>query len=514
MIQRNSRKLRKYPSANAEFIRQAARETAQESLFLPNSLSEKIDLRVKPDFHTACWSYQPPHKIFVGSDIYENEHVREGLTPEQLAEYTGLYVHHEMAHGLYTERDLSKVKKALASFSAPFSIFNLFEDSRIEHRYARETGFRFQWTKFEKVSAPESPLALFFNFIQQAGNKKAVKDLFASVIETWTGPVQDESQRWSTFEKVWAYYERCTQCPDSHAVVLVVKAWVQEFGQSSENQGVGDLPYSLALQNPQEMADFEQGTISCTESANAGGNPGGSAGGEGSGSVQANSTSHELTEGSGRPLHAERIAKLVQKMQRLLAPLHRTIRSDMPGKKVSARHYALGRKPFERADQAKAKIKKLYIQVDCSSSMSGFHIEEGILLVAALSDLAKAGRVKGDVVFSAVIAGKNCWKRYSLPMSQDALSKVNACGEAEGLEPALKANLQLAKEADLVLVYTDGNICDRPINKSQLHTQGVFTWGVYVGEQDRCLDDLNRYFDKALVRKTVEELVDAMLLQM
>ena len=144
--------------------------------------------------------------------------------------------------------------------------------------------------------------------------------------------------------------------------------------------------------------------------------------------------------------------------------------------------------------------------------MGGFHASEGRLLVAALSVLAAKGKVSGHVALSAVSGDKAIWQTFKLPMTMDQISHIQGWAGAEGLEGTLKGNLKLAREADLVLVYTDGSICDVPINKSDFHKYGIYTWGVYVGNKD-CFDELNKYFDKALIRQSTEDLVDAMLVQ-
>ena len=90
---------------------------------------------------------------------------------------------------------------------------------------------------------------------------------------------------------------------------------------------------------------------------------------------------------------------------------------------------------------------------------------------------------------------------------------MSAFAQAEGLENAIKGNLKLASNADYVMVYADGQICDSPIDKTGLHRHGVFTWGLYAGDEPDYLENMHLHFDKVIMRQNAEQLVDAMLLQ-
>jgi hypothetical protein len=98
-------------------------------------------------------------------------------------------------------------------------------------------------------------------------------------------------------------------------------------------------------------------------------------------------------------------------------------------------------------------------------------------------------------------------------MCDEAIQRIDAWGEAEGLEFALSSNSKLARCADFVGVYTDGAIFDKPIEKGRLHARHIYTWGLYAGESEAIQGDLLRYFDRALVRADAEGLIEAMLLK-
>jgi len=88
--------------------------------------NEKYDIRMRRNFDTACWSFVPPHLIFVGDQIFKN------CTAKPKAYYAESYLVHEVGHSLFTERDLKAVNLALGASAIPFKLLNLAEDARIE----------------------------------------------------------------------------------------------------------------------------------------------------------------------------------------------------------------------------------------------------------------------------------------------------------------------------------------------------------------------------------------------
>lgn len=507
---------RLYPGADDGFFKVALREATRDSLFFPVTLGEAHEIRVKKNFNTACWAFRPPHNIFVGLDLFQKPNLKKNLSQEAQSLYIQSHVHHELAHAMYTERDFKATNKLLSSIKVAFSLYNLFEDSRIEHRYRKETGYLFRWLEIETL--PEemtAPGALFFSLIQAEGKQALVEKAFKAKLKSL--PEEEATEKSGLFDEVLEFYRRAIACDNSHQLMPILRDWVQRFGSAKSDFDKDDLGTGVKLaQDPKAFSEFMQGTQSLSADDNDDGeDPSPGKGERDSVSVSASSGKNSLLGTARHVYDVARASAIASKFLSLFKVTTRRVSTLTPTKKVSARHFALGRPAFRKNEQtARTSKKQIMMVVDCSGSMGGFHIDEGRILVAALSDLARQGHVSGQVILSGVVNGTASWTRFELPMKQADIEKIHAFAGAEGLEFTIRDNAQFAQKADYVFVYTDGQICDAPINKAKLHRQGIYTWGLYTGETTEYQDELLEFFDKAVIRSTVEELVDAMLAQL
>ena len=69
------------------------------------------------------------------------------------------------------------------------------------------------------------------------------------------------------------------------------------------------------------------------------------------------------------------------------------------------------------------------------------------------------------------------------------------------------------REAKVNFCVTDGDICDRAVDKSALHREGIYTFGIYVNQEagENEVVTLLQWFDKAVARPTVEAAVDELV---
>jgi hypothetical protein len=545
-----------------EFTHRAIRSAQHDAIFCPLTLAEKHEVRVKPNFDTACWSYLPPHRIYVGMGIVAR--AKTTLSQAHLEGYVKSHVRHEFAHAHFTERDMRAVKKGLKKIKAPFQLFNLFEDARIEARYREEAEYQFDWLVYEDFMYSSQAESLLFAAIQAEGDtekvvrfletadiaalrkkqhdeaKAAQEKLLASLAsrpETAAAallmgtselvgpptPVEVErAQALARFARVQAYYQRIIEALDTSQLYPILEEWMAEFGrrESAPSRGcagngeASDLELGAQLQEDEDFRnEFDVDAEEVTS-----GNDASDGGAKGKAKAKPDENAPKAKKGAclnkrdgSANLDLVRVTRLAERFKKFFQAEARRVATATPQRKVSARHFAVGR-PYYRVKQLMGKAcQNLLMVVDLSGSMSGKHIDEGRVLLAALSRLARAGLVKGHILLSAGAPAR--WELFELPMSDETIARVRAFAGAEGLELNLKDHLALARDADYVFVYTDAQITDAPIDKTGLHRQGIFTWGLYVGEGEHYLDTMLEYFDKALIRDSVEALVDAMLIQ-
>lgn len=507
-------------------IEKAVRDEVLAGILEGRDLEEKLEIRVKPGFRTGCWTWRPPHRIYIGSAIFENKNVRPDLTDEQRSRYIAAYVRHEQGHGMFTERDLKAAKAILETEHIPFGLWNLFEDARMEAHYRRRFEVRFGWSEFEDPSfdpefvkdLPSLAQAMLFALIQSEGDA-SLAVLEAHAVKAGCGEVRDERdgsrhEASSVARSVLGYYtEMCAMGSALADITPLLRRWIEEFGQPPEQGGGGgssdeerptDLSLSLLLQTDPAAAEaFDQDVKELSPKEPPGGpNP------EARIDLSEGGTA-DLLVGAGEEIDAGRVRLIVERLRRLFQERVRVEYSEEPAKRFSARHCAIERPPYRHRTVTGPARQRVELVIDCSGSMTGIHIEEARILGAALSELALEGRIEGHIIL-AVGDDRFHWQRFRLPMSIESLGRIAAFGAAEGLEYALRANIDVLRRADIVCVYTDGCITDTPIDKTWLHQRGVYTWGLYVGD-DRYLLELEKYFDRSLIRDSLEALAGAML---
>jgi len=527
---------RRYEIADSEFD-EAIRDAIEESIFSPVTLGEKHTVSLKPKFDTACWAYLPPHRIYIGKDLFEKRMVKPGLTKAQQAKYIANHYHHELGHALFTERNMKRIQSVLKTMDCQFSLYNLFEDAYMEDRYRREAEYRFEWLSLEDLDFSPRPESLLFGLIQAEGDVNVVQTRLESwapeaptvpagdpmaLLASLFSQVPDDSREKlvSLLPRVVEYYQRIVAVTQSMQLMPILKEWLDEFGRppAMPPSGMSDLEQSAQLMTDDKAREEFEGDVQEVKDDG----PDDPDGSDGDGkkprkvddpqSLQAVSQRGKVLRNNPVPVDMARVTALAKKFGKFFETKSRVVSTKTPQRRVSARHFALGRAPYRRTELEGRGTKRVFLEIDCSGSMSGFHTDEGKVLLSALSMLARQGHIEGHVALSAVIGGPR-WELYQLPVAQEVINRIEGYAGAEGLEFAMRDNLKLLREADYVFVYTDGQISDNAIDKAYFHQYGVYTWGLYAGDNEGFLGSMMKYFDKAILRRSAEALVDAMLVQ-
>lgn len=514
---------RRYPEVDAKFIGAVVQAEDIRGLSRKNKFSERKEVRVKPAFDTACWSYLPPHSIYMGADMLEKPTVRKGLTKEDQELYVLNHYKHELAHARWTIRDLVTAQQDLLKIGVPFSLWNLFEDAYIEERSRVEDRYFFYWTKYELVKFSPRPESVFFALIQHEGDEAAVLSAIEAEVETLNiKPIRLDAKglevaqsrreallKW--YPRVVPYYRRAVKAECSEDLFPLLQAWVEEFGKQ-ETKELSDLFIGFGLQlKPETVEQFNEGTEVVS------GSPAPKKDDKDftSGKAMPESNVPEIKKGSvlsKKPTtvpwaRAEKIAATLGKAFRDVV---HSVGTWEPNRKFSARHAISGRAPFRVKEVlGKARQKVVFI-FELSGSMRGKAVDEGRVLLAAVNILAQKGYIEGHVIF----CNTEAFETYRFPLGRDVIERVAATNSAEGLKLAIDANLKLVRQAERVMVYTDADIADLPMDREFLHMRSIFTWGLYAGQDQNAKDHLLEHFDKAIMRDNAEALADALLLQL
>lgn len=498
-----------------QIIQQGIKRAIDSLASFPISLTEPFFIKIKPKFNTACWRFMPPHRIYVGDRIFT--HAKKGLTLEDKLRYVEAYVKHETAHMLWTEKDLEGLNKLLQNKKIPFKLMNLFEDARIECLWRQTTSNTFQWTCFEEVlpsrlvvNGQISPLSLFFWCILHEGSVVNMERTLPLELAIMTGSTLEECE--VIVKRVIRYYSRTIECQETSELIPILEEWMEEFPRTKEPlvdiptlideavPGRGDLllPGDIPADFDFEVEDLNGQTEEDEDYTLE---------------IKKERGTLKLAPRPIETLDRTRIAQLVQRLALLFRRKEQVSHTANPSKRISVKNYVAGRDYFKTKKETGKILKDLAILFDLSGSMRGIPLREGIHLLAVMNELAARKFVSGHVIFSMVDQQRLVYKTCALPVPEAMLVRLQAYGQAEGLELAIQENFALIRKSSTLYCYTDASITDTPINKAALHRQGIFSVGMYVGHRaNKSVSLMLNYFDRALACDTLEALIEKMLL--
>ncbi|MDO9179162.1 MAG: hypothetical protein Q7U16_12725 [Agitococcus sp.] len=457
----------------------AVRGMTTDLLLGDDNPTEPFIVRMKPQFNTACWSWLPPHTIYIGEKCLGR--AKKGLKKPMVLAYLQAFLTHEVSHLRWTDKDLSRINVLLASSGIPFSLWNLFEDARIEHRERQRSGKKFNWNEYENISVPAvgaygSPIHEFFLLIQL-----------------------ENEHREERMVEVVAFYDQAIQTEASIGLLPLLANWVTRFGTDAPPSG--DLQTSQQLQQDSHFRDtFNEGTVlpgmpSPAEPASI--------------KLSAKGRSKLLSK-SIEDVNFQRAEQLASKFLALFGSRQVTIRTEEPSARISARHLELERPCYQRKVAVQTIIKRICLVVDCSGSMTGKPIYDAKMLTWALSYLASLGKIHGCLILSAVVGDKAVSEVFDFPVTREIVSRIHAFGDAEGLNAAILLNQAKLQQADMVFVKTDGEICDEPIDKREVQQRGITVCGLYSGGVQQAAR-MQQHFNRFIARDSLDSLMDALL---
>lgn len=463
--------------------------------------SAPYKVRVKRNYPTALWCWLPPHSIYVGDRILNR--ARDNLAEADVSYYVGSYLHHEMGHAWFTERDFSKLSAMLEKVGCSMQLLNLFEDARIEHLWRKQSKRPFRWMDCERYDeeANATPSGLFFSLIQSEGNvSQALGSRLANPNDA----------------RVCEFYQMAIATPNTLALEPLLAQWVSCFDGQPPQQGrgadsvLGEFAQAAQLQLQADLrCAFDEEShpleLKAPDKSRAVSSP------------DKNMTAILEHINSGL-LHGERIVDATERLDAhvsllkkiLVRPARRSF-SDIPSKRLSAWRNAANRPCFGHIHSPLPSQKKVSLVIDCSSSMNGEHIEAARTFARMLNSLSRSGLVSGSLILSAVVNSTAMAELFAWPVQDEVIDRIYAFGTAEGLQSAITQHAVAIRSSEMVYVFTDGNITDEPLNLAELYRLGIDVCGLYVGDMDDAIEDLKRHFARSIVRESVGALVNAIV---
>lgn len=489
--------------------------------FNEENFEERVKCFIKPGFPTAAWNYQSPeHKMYLGEKIYAKP-VCKPLSPEDAKQYAVIHCWHEHGHMEFTERDLKKLKGAFDDVD--FSDINLGEDAAIEHLMRLKYELRFKWENFEDNPPADSARAVLFGCIFYEG------DLDRIMIEPQFG-LEFGSDN---VAKVFDFYARLIAAKDTWARAAIMREFNEVFpkpknnssggegeqgGEGQKGEGLQDLSASAELQsNPEYAEQFQQdaigedGKTDAEREAEEENKKAGADRGKRNSLVSELSSGKVLIRESYHTPNLVKIKKLASEMAKCFEDKVRYRGTDVPTAKIAPKRFLTNPHAPYREKVVVGKGKKtVSVLVDMSGSMQGEPSAGAIDLILVLNELSRRGYIKGNIHFTTG-GGRGRYETHELPMAEDAIRFIEGHAGSEGLEPAMRKLIPSLRQSDYVFAYTDAAICDQPIDKAYFHKHGINTIGLYVSSEGTQADEVLEYFDRAIARSSIEELVEALV---
>lgn len=528
-----------------------------EMVFYTELPDEPFDFRFKPKFNTACWSFaHGRHTVYLGLDIFKGCDTTLLKDREDGIAYLLRFLRHEVGHGLWTldkERKSSRgvrgpgpVHAEMVAFQAllskekiPFSMWNLFEDSRIENHQRHRNKLSFNWQRFEKLD-PKSlsaPGQVFFFMVQLEGKLTEIDSRIMAVARP---------ELTALYHRVYDYYQRALKAPFTQDLVPLLREWVTEFPQYRERSsktpialgpaapggvlvpgagfgspedldGLQDLALSFEISvHDDKRAQFNSDALDETDldSDDPQELPGELIELEPDGNTRQFNNRDMLTKPAGKneTVDGARVQRVLAKFAAFRQNSSVKRFSELPSKRLNMIREIRELPSYVRIVQEEKATISAAIVLDCSGSMNGKPMLEAKTLIAALSSLAVSGRCKGHLILSYSSPVSSSHHKLKFPISAKEIANIRSMNGGEGLEATMTvpSNLAAMREAKRVYVITDGNISDVAIDKQRMHQLGIFTTAIYVGNSGS-EKQLESYFDRYYVRDTIEAIVDVLI---
>jgi len=483
-----------------DLIQKVVDEFKKLNIFKP----EPYRFFLKEGFDTASWSYRPPHYIVIGTEIFEDFIGTE----QQKSDFFLMFVLHEVAHSIYTDYRIFKIIKTLEERDLPFSVFNLFEDARIESTLFKKNKIsiieNFNWSKYISLEKPSNSLDLFYWCVQKNGSKKS----FDSIYSHLNKDLQKDSQR------VWEFYQKTIDAKDSFEVIDIVEEWMktmhEEILNISKNLFYGEIEI---LNSPDSIISQIKGatevaTITINDLKSKQMSQNSALSFKNLYSIK-NLTSKDLLSKEIQRDEFDKvlIQKIKKEIERLFVSNNKYTKTSTPSKRLNLRNMLLKNPNIYKKNNVTELKKEISIILDISGSMSGV-IEEMLIIVEVFNILAKKGLIKGHLILSvSLYSNEASYQTFKFPLDKDVLKKIITYGATEGLAEVMKHLSKLLKPCDGVLVFTDGLFADDPLNKEFFYKNNIDLYGIFYDGTANHGYDLEQYFDNSIVDKDIEILV-------
>jgi hypothetical protein len=470
-----------------------------------------------PKIDTACWYYHNnQHHIVIGEKVKTNANHYEYAVRDLL--------YHEVAHGLWTPRPRSEediqLMNDLKTYHIPFYFYNLFEDARIESLVRKKLHIDFEWSvlhTLENEDAIETATSMFYALIYYNGDEKKLKNIPLSSLT---------DKRHEMRKQVIDFYQKTVEAKSANDLIPILREWLHFIGYDENKRWLYKTPiiYSeFSFHETMQSCTFEEFVLSMeleevttpqqsigdttrefdksdfTRLFNLSNNAAHNR------VAKVNLLAPEPIEYPGFDHDYENLLELFEDL--FTKSQHSYYQaSRQPTKSIKLKNYLLDHPKFykqQKMEYLPSNIKFTMV-IDMSGSMSMI-IEKSYALFRVMNLMAKYGYMEITFILSAIENSTAVNQVLHLPIEDQDIARIDPRFLGEGLTDAMRENITIIEQSDIVWVYSDGMTLDEPVKRSLLKRFSGKIYGVYLGEQ-ASIEEWNEYFDNIIVEPTIEQL--------
>lgn len=484
-------------------LKQTLNKVWIDALLMDIPLDERYKIKTHPTHPTACWTWRDTpkpgeNKIFVGEKCVELATVQPA---DEIFIQSLLY--HELSHSLWTDRDIKGTQEWCSANKVPFRLYNLFEDARIENSFRKRFGRKFFWTDYMQLPFNEDTKA----------EEITPESVFNAMTTVEGAKLYDLPSDYEYGKRIREYFDRVLLCESSEDLKPILLEWCAEFPQPEDDENTGEggdesVPGSSDIINSETAEQMESESSDAVEY-----------GFDGSDRtiIETKVGSTPVKEFTFGQIHdpLERgdifteFKKYIPLMSKIFQDKKGYLSTESPAKRLNVRGLTgTSDKIYRKKSVKKSAKRTVNLIIDCSGSMGGLPIKGARTYAMLLNELAKIGKIDGHLILSAAY-GKGATETFKLPVDEDVIYGIPANGNAENIFGTIQRTKRILKAADYNFFYTDGQITDSAIDKQKLRSEGIYTFGMYVGKFEN--SQLSMWFDRDIVRESFEELVNELV---
>ena len=453
---------------------------------------------IDPSVPTACWRFDHSHgchHIKCGTSLGKIANASTTASEAKMKRFVQAVIRHETEHGIQTDRSNAVAEKC-QDHGIPFSLWNLFEDARIEYNSAirKDGDGAFRWINFQDVEQSYNLASALFWATKT--NEAGIKKQPSASVPQWGGAdkVVYQGKLKSTRLVVLDFYRRAIACDTSLALIPILLEWIDLFGKEIRPEHSDNVINGAVDPNAKEG---EETVIAPT-------------------GREKQSAGDELPfdQWTKNKLHQSRLdSKQVSRIARAMDSIVRNAKSvknrlSCNGNRIHATQAMQGsEKSFLNRGRTTGK-RSVTLIVDMSGSMGNlWRTRGGKEFVCAFRELARKGKIDLNLIMSKVhrYSLKNQSHVVSAIHSDEVVSTIKCDGHAEGLMACMKRFLPMIKQSTTTVVFTDAELRDDDIDTAQYRNMGINAIGCVIEGNRDYIPYARRQMDQHFARSVVAE---------